>query len=188
MRLRPALSLGVSASSFRRVWMTTQVQHREDGNQVSFRGEEHSVGEVADQGAPNAFLDDWKSKRMLQESGEDRIHYASNRKPRPSRSRSYRSAASKISSSASDGTSSRHIQRTVRRWASSSSRTSDQERDVIPPRRYAARRSAMTWRCQSGIGTSSGCLAKWSQSAWMYSSFSSGDSWSKPGGEARVVP
>jgi hypothetical protein len=87
--------------------MTTQVQHREDGNQVSLRGEEHSVGEVADQGAPKAFLDDWKSKRMLQESGEDRIHLRLEPKAEALSLAFYRSAASKISSSASDDTSSR---------------------------------------------------------------------------------
>ena len=53
----------------------------------------------------------------------------SKRTPRPIRSRSYRSAASKISTSASDETSRRHIQRAVRRRVRSSSRISDHGRE-----------------------------------------------------------
>src|SRR5919197_2649420 len=68
-----AVSLGVQASSFPRVWMTTQVQDCEHRNQVRFRREEHTIRKITNQSAPDVFLDDWKLKRLLHESGEDRV-------------------------------------------------------------------------------------------------------------------
>jgi hypothetical protein len=66
-------SLGIMASTFPRIGMTTQVQDREHGNQVRFRRYEHPVRKIANQGAPHVFLDDPELKRILQQSGEDRI-------------------------------------------------------------------------------------------------------------------
>ena len=59
-----AISLRVSASAFPRVRITTQMQHREHRNQVRFRREEHPVRKIANQGAPNVFLNDWELKRI----------------------------------------------------------------------------------------------------------------------------
>lgn len=89
--------------------MTAQVQNRQHRDEIRVRREEHAEGKVAKQRASDAWLDDRKLKWVLQESGENGVTCASNRKPKPARSRSYRRAASKISSSASDETSSRHI-------------------------------------------------------------------------------
>ena len=106
MPLRRAVSLGVPASSFPRVWMTAQVQHREDRNQVRFRGEEHTYGKSRTKARRTSCSTTGNLNGFSRSLAKTELTCASKRKPRPSRSRSYRSAASKISSSASDETSS----------------------------------------------------------------------------------
>jgi len=67
------VSVAVSVSSLPRVGMTPQVKDREHRNQVGFRRKEHPVRKVANQSAPNVFLDDRKLKRIFQEPGQDGI-------------------------------------------------------------------------------------------------------------------
>ena len=53
--------------------MTAEVQNREHRDQVCLRREEHPVRKITHQSAPNFLFDNGKLKRILQDSGEDRI-------------------------------------------------------------------------------------------------------------------
>ena len=58
-------SLGVAAPVLRRVWVAMQVEDGQDRNQVVCRREEHAVREIANEGAPGAFFDGRKLKRVV---------------------------------------------------------------------------------------------------------------------------
>ena len=110
----------------------------------------YTATEKLDDRSPNAFLNDRKLERIVDEPSEDGINLRFEADTQADALALVSECGLENLELGFDETSSRHIQRAVRRRARSSSRISDHGRDVSSPRLCAARRSATTWRCQSG--------------------------------------
>ena len=98
------------------------VKYGEHRNEIGFQCEIHGVRKNSNDRSPNAFLNDRKLERIVDEPSEDGINLRFEADTQADALALVSKCGLKISSSASDETSSRHIQRAVRRRARSSSR------------------------------------------------------------------
>lgn len=160
LKQQACFSLGVAAPSFPRVRVPMQMKHGEHRNQVVFHREEHTVRKIAHECSPSAVLDLRKLERILENSRKDGIDLRFEAEAEVSTfSLESKGRFENLKLGLGRNIEPSH-QRAERRRTRVSSRISDHGRDVISPRRCAARRSPTTWRCQSGTGTSSGCSEK----------------------------
>jgi len=131
----PWLLLAVTEAPFPRAWIAMQMKHSEHGHEVIFNGKEHTIRKITDESPPGTLVDLRKLEWILEESRKDRIYLRFEAEAEVNTlpfvpERRFENLELGLG---------RNIEpphhRAERRRARSSSRISDQGRDVISPRR-----------------------------------------------------